>query len=169
MKTWLQRTWALIPALVLMLASSAVWAGAEKPFDEKMAQLAVPYMTISDTLAKDSMVGVDDALRKILEEVGTLKASNAPSEQQEAYAELPKLITEGAQAVLDAPSLAEKREAFKGLSKPFARWATISKNDGVQLVYCPMAKGSWLQEKGPVENPYHGSEMLRCGQIIERK
>ena len=31
-----------------------------------------------------------------------------------------------------------------------------------------MTKGSWLQLTKEVRNPYHGSKMLYCGQIIQK-
>ena len=166
MKSWFLSAVAMVSVLVLGLSANSAFAADASPFDQKMAQLSTSYLKISDTLAKDSMVGVDEALQSLLSELPNLKVADAPVAQQEGYADLPALITAGAQGVLDAKTLADKREAFKALSKPFARWATVSKPGDVQLVYCSMAKGSWLQEKGPVENPYYGAEMLRCGQII---
>ena len=58
------------------------------------------------------------------------------------------------------------RETFKSLSKPMAMWGTMSKPQGIYVVYCPMAKGSWLQKGKEIRNPYHGHEMLRCGEIV---
>ena len=39
----------------------------------------------------------------------------------------------------------KQREAFKELSRPLAMWATMSKPAGLNVVFCSMAKGSWLQ------------------------
>ena len=37
-----------------------------------------------------------------------------------------------------------------------------------QVVYCSMAKHSWLQPKGEVSNPYYADEAMRtCGEIEE--
>ena len=38
----------------------------------------------------------------------------------------------------------------------------------LKVYYCPMAKppGLWLQQKGPLRNPYYGSEMLTCGEEV---
>lgn len=33
----------------------------------------------------------------------------------------------------------------------------------VESVYCPMKKQRWVQNKGPIENPFYGKEMLECG------
>ncbi len=36
--------------------------------------------------------------------------------------------------------------------------------------YCPMVPGGggdWLQSEGELRNPYWGSEMLTCGELVE--
>ena len=39
------------------------------------------------------------------------------------------------------------------------------------LMHCPMVYedrgASWLQASEPLQNPYFGSSMLKCGEIIE--
>ena len=60
----------------------------------------------------------------------------------------------------------EARDAFKELSRPMAMWVTMSKPAGVNVVFCSMAKGSWLQTDAKIRNPYYGAKMLSCGQII---
>jgi Cu(I)/Ag(I) efflux system membrane fusion protein len=44
-----------------------------------------------------------------------------------------------------------------------ARRAGLSSD--LQVVWCSMAPGRWLQRAGEVANPYYGQEMLRCGDI----
>jgi hypothetical protein len=47
-----------------------------------------------------------------------------------------------------------------------AMWGTMSKPKGIDVVFCSMAKGSWLQKRGEVRNPYYGSSMLTCGEVV---
>jgi len=61
------------------------------------------------------------------------------------------------------------RKALKPLSQPLVMWATMSKAAGVNVVFCSMAKGSWLQKEKVIANPYYGSKMLRCDEIISGK
>ena len=46
-------------------------------------------------------------------------------------------------------------------------WVTMSKPKGLNVAFCSMAKGSWLQSDAKVRNPYHGAKMLRCGEIVD--
>jgi hypothetical protein len=36
---------------------------------------------------------------------------------------------------------------------------------------CPMVRGGsadWLAEEEQIANPYHGSRMLRCGEVVRK-
>ena len=33
--------------------------------------------------------------------------------------------------------------------------------------YCPMKKSSWLAAERAIKNPYYGSAMLTCGQVVQ--
>jgi hypothetical protein len=70
-------------------------------------------------------------------------------------------IVEKAKDVAEAPDMAKAREAFKLLSEDVEPLTVTEKE--VTVMYCPMAKASWVQPNGPVENPYYGKSMLRCG------
>ncbi|MBC8479347.1 MAG: efflux RND transporter periplasmic adaptor subunit [FCB group bacterium] len=69
--------------------------------------------------------------------------------------------------------LTELRTAFDELSEVM-RYAARSGllNHPVNEAYCPMAfdfRGAyWLQEGEVIDNPYFGSQMLRCGEIKQR-
>jgi membrane fusion protein, copper/silver efflux system len=42
---------------------------------------------------------------------------------------------------------------------------------GYLHMYCPMVPGGggdWMQRKEPLRNPYWGSEMLECGEVVAR-
>ncbi len=63
----------------------------------------------------------------------------------------------------------KQRAAFKELSRPLAMWVTMSKPAGINVVFCSMAKGSWLQTDKQIANPYYGAKMLRCGEVVAGK
>ena len=85
------------------------------------------------------------------------------------YKTLPQKVKAAAAKLARAKSIARQREAFKELSRPLAMWATMSKPAGVNVVFCSMAKGSWLQRDKKIANPYYGASMLRCGEVVSGK
>jgi hypothetical protein len=36
----------------------------------------------------------------------------------------------------------------------------------VKVAYCPMARKSWLQKSGTIQNPYYGTAMSDCGRFV---
>jgi protein SCO1/2 len=65
-------------------------------------------------------------------------------------------------------TLADARRAFGTLSETlvaYARSTPAMRQGGVRIAYCPMARKSWLQKDGAIENPYYGSRMLACGEL----
>lgn len=169
----------MIRTLTLLVTGLCLFAGpalaeapapaaptAANPFDHGMQAVLTPYLKIQDALARDTTDGVADAAKAIIEAAGELEPAKAPAPHTAHYAKVPPKIVAGAEAVRDAKDLKTAREAFKELSKPMGMWATMSEPAGVDLVYCSMAKGSWLQPTGAIRNPYHGSEMLACGEVV---
>jgi len=67
--------------------------------------------------------------------------------------------------------LARTREMFMALSSVLTngiKFHDYKIAEGTSYrVYCPMKNADWLQaEKTPIHNPYHGSEMLECGEVM---
>lgn len=88
-----------------------------------------------------------------------------------------KLISEGNAHILakDAGNIAatkdlkSQRDYFVSLSANIASVAKTFKlgSEPIYLQYCPMKKASWLSAEKQVKNPYFGSAMLSCGQVLE--
>lgn len=69
--------------------------------------------------------------------------------------------------------LDEARQAFKSISHGIVALATEVRGKEADSVFrhffCPMVKegeGDWLQSTSTLSNPYYGSEMLRCGELV---
>ena len=77
-------------------------------------------------------------------------------------------VERAADRLAKARSLDAAREAFGELSRPMVRYREMATGERPLVVYCPMAKKPWLQESEEIANPYFGSKMPRCGQIVSR-
>jgi uncharacterized protein DUF3347 len=88
-----------------------------------------------------------------------------------------KLISEGnINALLkDATPISETKDIrvqrlhFANLSNNMVTLAKSVKltNSPIYQAYCPMKKANWLSSDKAVRNPYYGSAMLTCGEIVE--
>jgi hypothetical protein len=71
-----------------------------------------------------------------------------------------------AAALASAGDLEAARHAFAELSDAMITYRVTSEEEPKPVVvYCSMAKHSWLQPKGPVSNPYFEASMRTCGEI----
>jgi len=162
----------LIPILVLSLlgavlhASPASAAAGTEKFDRQMKPILKSYLAVQAALAGDSVKGVSANAKAIAKAAKTLTPKSVTGEHAEHYAGLPQKLEAAASALAKANNLEEAREAFKALSKPMAMWGSMSEPKGISVVYCGMAKASWLQRGKEIHNPYYGASMLACGQIV---
>ena len=135
------------------------------PFDQSMEGIAEQLVVISEALAADKTDGISEAAEAILLLTEKLKPEESTGEHAKHFKAIPAQVQKGAQQVIDAKDLKGAREAFKVLTAPVVMWAKMVKPAGFYVVYCGMQKASWLQKDDTVRNPYHGSEMLHCGQV----
>ncbi len=151
----------LAPLHALGQSTPAAEGEPAATFDQRMQAVVDPYLAIQDALARDSTEGVAEATRRLLAATAALGPATDP-----ALADVQPKLAAAAVSVRDAADLKAARAAFKALSKPMGLWASVTRPAGLDVVYCSMAQGGWLQKTGPIRNPYHGSEMLACGEVV---
>jgi Cu(I)/Ag(I) efflux system membrane fusion protein len=137
-------------------------AGAE------LEELYRAYFAIQERLALDQPVTEEQA-------VALYTAAEGLSGLQELSATDREHVTEifGAAEHLHHLELKDAREHFKTISHHITLLAFAARGEGAKEpilhFYCPMVKGGggdWLQAGGELSNPYFGSQMLRCGELV---
>jgi len=139
---------------------------AESMFDMTMSEISKDYIGVQKILAADKTEGVNDLAGKMLTKIDQLDAKNATGEHASKYADMPKQLKSSALNLKKAKNIKSMRTAFGDMSKPMAMWTSLNKPADTYVVYCPMAKKSWLQDSDEVANPYYGSAMSECGEIV---
>ncbi len=161
-------------ALVLAATAGTLPAHGNGPGDTTAFDAVLaPYEAIHAALAGDTLDGVADNAAKIAriarESAASFDAKRAgvpESKASQCQALLPK-VRSAAERLAAATTLDEAREAFGELSRPMVQWRGMATGtDKPNVVYCPMARKPWLQESDQVANPYFGSKMLKCGDIV---
>ena len=110
-------------------------------------------LAIHSALARDTMAGV--------------AAQAAALGDAATTAQLPAVATAAAE-LAQQKTLADARRAFGTVSDALVAYARANagvRAAGIRIAYCPMARKSWLQRDGQVENPYYGNRMLACGEL----
>jgi hypothetical protein len=147
----------LVAFLAFAMFRVAVAAPAPTPADKMLEQ----YFRIHKSLAADSTAGVPEA------------AANLAKISNEAAAKDPKakvqLVAISQAAVrLKTTDLKTARNEFGELSNRVIAYVKIAPVAKKPLqFYCSMVKKNWLQPDKSVRNPYYGSSMLTCGELVK--
>jgi len=165
---------ALLCAVVTVLGWSATMARADsggssagtQRFDTQMEPILESYLQIGNALSADSIDGVREQALAIAKHAEALDSGSVSGEHAAHYKNISTNLKKAAHALSKAQALDDARESFKKLSQPMAMWTTMSKPKNVDVVYCSMAKASWVQKHGKVRNPYYGPKMLDCGEVV---
>jgi len=156
----------LFMLIISFTSVSPAFAGAEK-FDTQMKKVVEPYLKIQVLLASDSTKGISDLAKKIADASKTLDTKEVTGEHAAHFMKIPSELNKAAEEVSKAKDLESARFHFKKISQTMAMWAGMSKPQNLNVMYCPMAKASWLQTGKKVHNPYYGQKMLSCGEMVK--
>ncbi len=146
-----------------LLADEAI-----EQFNEAMRPILSEYLKIGAALATDKSDGISAVAKRIIELSGTLDASGIAIQHAGHYNSIAKDLRVAAQALSEAEDITEARKDFAELSKSMVLWAghLDLEQAPVNVMYCSMYPGNWLQEGGEIRNPYFGQKMPTCGKII---
>jgi membrane fusion protein, copper/silver efflux system len=137
---------------------------------EQLEQLYLAYFDIKQKLSSDKTPTKTSiaALNAISSALESSDAAAWTDEEKEFFSRISQHSLK-----LHELSLAKARVEFKWISQSITPLATkVRGSDNPQPFYhfyCAMVKegqGDWLQNNDRLTNPYHGVEMLRCGDLI---
>jgi len=128
----------------------------------QLSQLLSQYYNIKDALVAGN---------------GNLASAKADEFIKVANAIDYKVISEGninallkdATPISETKDIKSQREHFANFSHNMAIIAKAMKlsNQPIYQAYCPMKKANWLSSEKAIKNPYYGSAMLTCGEVVE--
>jgi len=126
------------------------------------------YFALKDALIKSDAKTTSAKAATLLTAINAVKMDKLKSDEHTAWMKVMKKITADAKSISSNQDLKKQREAFKSLSK--STYELIKVSNPAQTVYyqyCPMADANWLSKEKVVKNPYYGSSMLTCGNVVE--
>jgi hypothetical protein len=148
----------MILASILAFAGTAMAANIDAEIDNLLEE----YFKIQTVLAQDSKEGVDDAAAVIVKLAAATKTSDA---------KLSKIVLDIQNAAdrLRGKDLENTRLQFFELSKPFLAYLHQFHANKTRYFryHCPHANKAWVQSHDKIRNPYYGSSMLECGNLIK--
>lgn len=122
---------------------------------------------VEDRVDATSAAALEAAVASLRRDLSAAEAG-IDAASLDAARELLDEVHAGTTALAAAGSaLDPARDALYAITKPLVRYRELMVGEKPAVAYCPMAKKSWLQlETDTIGNPYHGSEMPRCGSIV---
>jgi Cu(I)/Ag(I) efflux system membrane fusion protein len=125
--------------------------------------IVTPYLAIGEVLASDRIDAIDKLGAQVVEATQTHAEEAGIDEVLAAVGRI------------SSPDIATARLAYRKMSEGVIAWLAANPDEraGLELVHCPMTftnEGAyWVQRAGPINNPYEGAMMLRCGAKIAWK
>ena len=152
---------AILAGFLLMVAIGSVMADPPSTLPE---QLLENYYSIQKSLASDLINGISASAAQIAD-----VSRKAAATEHQAKAQL--LTLADAATKFQAADLKSARGGFGELSDrliAFLQAAGAKRNPPYQF-FCPMVKKNWLQRDKETRNPFFGSAMLTCGELVQPK
>lgn len=116
------------------------------------------------------------AVKNALVSGDSKEASKAISTLQQSIKEESSLpekdaLLKATENMLKASGIEKQRAAFNNVS--ITMWKVVKGSNKVSepvyYQYCPMKKAYWITNEKEIKNPYYGSSMLTCGNVVETK
>ncbi len=154
----MRKSYINLAAVLFMAAASGIAGVKVSPAEQLLGQ----YFLIHKSLASDSIEGVSAAAARIADISRRTAAAEVNGKTQ-------LIALSAAAAKLRATDLKSARNGFGELSKNLIAFlqANQAKTNPPYQFYCPMVKKHWLQPAKEVRNPYFGSSMLKCGELVQ--
>ncbi len=168
---------AMAPILVLFLSLASAPAHAHPGHGQNaetaFASILHHYEAVWEILARDTHQGAAEhaaGIRQAAEAItADFSARSAGLRDEISVDEVKAFFDKIAIAATDLEAATEvdwAREAFYDISKPMVRLNGLLRGEKLKVIYCSMAKKSWLQRHEQIANPYHGQAMSDCGEIV---
>ncbi len=140
---------------------------------DALKPLFTSYFAIQDALSKDQKEAAANAASNFLKEVEGIKMTLFKGEAHSEWMGLSDSLKNSLQQLGHSKNIAEVRKAFQQLSNAMISLENVFRPYGktTYVIHCPMADGNkgadWLSTSKEIRNPYFGSSMLSCGEVIK--
>jgi len=136
--------------------------------DSQLQSVYDAYFTVKDALIKSDSKLTSAKAKDLLTAITAVKMDKLKNNEHTVWMKVVKKLTADAKSISATTDLKKQRESFKSLSKSAYDLIKVSSpTEPIYKQYCPMADADWLSKEKAVKNPYYGSSMLTCGNVVE--
>jgi len=166
----MRKTVTLILAALLLSGISVVHA-QDEDFATRFERMIDQYMNTKDGLVHNRSDLAAAWAERLETTFCTAPDAIFPEDKQSLWHEIRSVLVQATGDIVDADNIVEQREALAKLSAGMKGFIEQFGNPGdkIYVFHCQHdgAEGDvWFSRTSRVANPYHGPEMIDCGEII---
>ncbi|MEC5167473.1 hypothetical protein RCH18_003231 [Flavobacterium sp. PL11] len=140
--------------------------------DKNLNTVFTNYFLLKDELVKTDGVSAAAKAKLLSASLNKVKMNELNKDVHRVWMKVMKNVMADAKGIAATEDIKSQRVLFVSLSKKMYDLVKVAKYDSaVYYQFCPMAndgKGAhWLSKENAVLNPYYGSKMLKCGEVVE--
>lgn len=152
--------------------SSSVSSFKTDMLDAKLNGVFENYFLLKDELVKTDGVTAAAKAKLLVTSLSEVKMGELSKEVHKVWMKVMKNVMADAKGIAATQDVKAQRLLFVSLSKKMYDLVKVAKfQTPVYYQFCPMAndgKGAnWLSKENAVKNPYYGTKMLKCGEVVE--
>lgn len=152
--------------------SSSVSSFKTDMLDAKLNGVFENYFLLKDELVKTDGVTAAAKAKLLVTSLNEVKMGELSKEVHKVWMKVMKNVMADAKGISATQDVKAQRLLFVSLSKKMYDLVKVAKfQTPVYYQFCPMAndgKGAnWLSKENAVKNPYYGTKMLKCGEVVE--
>jgi hypothetical protein len=170
----MKKSISIIAALIaFVFTTNTIQANTEKNEIEvlnsnELQAVYDAYFNVKDALIKSDSKLTSAKAKDLLTAITAVKMDKLKSNEHTVWMKVMKKLTADAKSISSTTDLKKQRDSFKSLSKSTYDLIKVSSPEQpIYKQYCPMADADWLSKEKAVKNPYYGSSMLTCGNVVE--
>jgi len=143
-------------------------------FKKQLDQVFPAYFHIQFALSHDNAENAGEGAGHLQMTLSDVDMSLVTGEAHMAWMKELEVIKTNSKIIADSEDIETSRTAFIHLSQSMINVVKMFGTSGTTDTYrfhCPMADNNngadWIQSKPELENPFFGSSMFKCGELVE--
>ncbi|HEY5326010.1 MAG TPA: DUF3347 domain-containing protein [Mucilaginibacter sp.] len=157
-------------SVILMLASSALMATAQKSVNINIDKITTAYLGVKNALAAGNGTTAGANAKELFDALSAQPGKGMKPNQQKLLNSYLDKLKFDSRHISETTAVDHQREHFASLSKNMYEVLKGLKMNNSTLYeqYCPMKKAYWLSETPSIKNPYYNDKMMAtCGSTKE--
>ena len=130
-------------------------------FAQNTSLLLDNYIDVKNALVSSNGVAASESINILYNTV----------KEEETFPQKAELLKASEKLYKAGNNIDKQRAALNYVSN--VMWELVKGSEKVDETiyyqYCPMKKAHWLSLEKEIKNPYYGSSMLTCGEVVETK